>query len=110
MSTKPLNSIQYIKNLHLFRNLTEEGIVEEVRLYGSRARGDNEERADIDLAISCPKATQKDWYNILGMIEEADTLLKIDCVRLDTLPDNSALKASIVTQGIILYHKPETQI
>lgn len=36
-------------------------MVEEVWLFGSRARSDNQDRADIDLAIVCHNATTKDW-------------------------------------------------
>lgn len=57
--------------------------VDEVWLYGSRAREDNMDRSDIDLAIICPKATQNNWIELKGIIDEADTLLKIDCVRFD---------------------------
>jgi len=57
--------------------------VEEVWLFGSRARGDNMDRSDIDLAIICPKASDRDWLDLQEIIENADTLLKIDCVRFD---------------------------
>lgn len=57
--------------------------IDEVWLFGSRARGDNQERSDIDLAIICPNATNSDWLEVIKTIEEADTLLKIDCVRFE---------------------------
>lgn len=61
--------------------------VNQVLLYGSRARGTNQSRSNIDLAIICPKATEQDWFKILDIVDEADTLLTIDCVRLDTIVD-----------------------
>jgi uncharacterized protein len=57
--------------------------IEEVWLFGSRARGDNQNRSDIDLAIICPKANDKDWLKGTEVIDNADTLLKIDYVRFD---------------------------
>jgi hypothetical protein len=42
---------------------------------------------------------------IQEIIENADTLLKIDCIRLDELDENSALKQSVLTQGIKLYNQ-----
>ncbi len=84
--------------------------IEKIILFGSRARKDNVERSDIDLAIVCPKATLNDWLTILEVIENADTLLKIDCVRFDTLSSESKLKKNIITEGIILYAKNNNQI
>ncbi len=73
--------------------------VEEIWIYGSRARGDNQERSDIDLAIVCPSASRDQWHITTDIIEEADTLLEIDCVRLDTISDDDFKK------DIERYHK-----
>ncbi|BDU60161.1 hypothetical protein FLA4_05710 [Candidatus Rickettsia kotlanii] len=35
--------------------------VNEIWLFGSRARGDNDERSDIDIAIICPNITDQEW-------------------------------------------------
>ena len=77
--------------------------VAEIYLYGSRARGDNGRRSDIDLAVSCPGATDEEWGKVLAVIENADTLLEIDYVRLDTLGGNDPLKMHILGHGVILY-------
>jgi len=84
--------------------LTELPFVEKIVLYGSRARGDNEPRSDIDLAIYCLNATSDEWLKVLDIIEEADTLLKIDCIRMDQL-SNESLKKDIINHGKILYEK-----
>ncbi len=94
-----------IENYKFFRSLSALPYVEKILLYGSRARGDNQERADIDLAIVCPNATRKNWLELMEIIEEADTLLKIDCVRFDELSEKSSLRSSIATQGIKLYER-----
>lgn len=90
---------------HFIKELSALTSVEKIILFGSRARKDNTERADIDLAIVCPHAMLNDWLTILEVIENADTLLKIDCVRFDTLSEESKLKKNIINEGVILYAK-----
>jgi predicted nucleotidyltransferase len=51
--------------------------IEEIWLYGSRARGNQRERSDIDLAIVCPQANTQDWQKVLAILDEADPLLQI---------------------------------
>jgi nucleotidyltransferase substrate binding protein (TIGR01987 family) len=85
------------------KNIAELSSVEEIWLFGSRARGDAIERSDIDLAIVCPKATQDDWHTIQRIVSEADTLFKIDCVRFDTLNEKSPFYQSIVQSKRLIY-------
>jgi predicted nucleotidyltransferase len=77
--------------------------VENIYLFGSRARGDHQKLSDIDLAIDCPDATGSDWIQILNVIDEADTLLKIDCIRLDEVDE--AFKKHILREGIKIYER-----
>jgi predicted nucleotidyltransferase len=79
--------------------------VEAIYLYGSRARGDHSPRSDIDLAILCPYASHKDWLKVLEIVEESDTLLEIDCIRLDELKDGDRLRERILRQGRKLHQK-----
>lgn len=76
--------------------------IEAIYLYGSRARGDHRSRSDIDLAIVCPQADRSQWQQILNIIEEADTLLAIDAIRLDELPEG-ALKTNIEADKKAIY-------
>ena len=92
-----------ITKYKFFKDLTTLPFIEEIWLYGSRVRGDNQERADIDLAVTCPQASSEDWLRVLDILDNADTLLKIDCVRFDALEDSSDLKLSINRQGVKLY-------
>lgn len=85
-----------------FEYLTKLSFVEEIWLFGSRARGDNSPRADIDLAIICPKASKKDWLVVLDIIENADTLLKIDCINFGDVKDQN-FKNNILKFKKILY-------
>jgi predicted nucleotidyltransferase len=79
--------------------------VEAIALFGSRARGDNAERSDIDIATYCTTVSEKDGLETLKIINKADTLLKIDCIRFDTLPKSDPLKAAIETETKTLYSK-----
>lgn len=79
--------------------------IEKILLFGSRDRGDAEERSDIDLAIQAPGADLKVWMNILQSIEDLDTLLPIDVIRLEEA--SSELKIKIETEGKILYERSQ---
>lgn len=94
-----------LEDYKFFQYLTDLPFVEKIILYGSRARQDNKERSDFDIALVCPKAKESDWFKVLDIIDRADTLLKIDCVRLDTLAKNSPLRQSIELQGVFVYDK-----
>ncbi len=70
--------------------------IEEIWLFGSRARVDHQERSDIDLAIVCPHASELEWLDVQELIENADTLLKIDCIRFDQLDRSDKLRENIL--------------
>jgi len=74
-------------------------------LFGSRSRQDHGKRSDIDLAIDCKNARAEDWLKIIALVENADTLLKVDCVRLDVLQEKDQLKQNIKQHGKIIYSK-----
>lgn len=76
--------------------------VKKVILFGSRARGDNWERSDIDLAIS-----GGDRVRFTLDVDETDivpTLLMFDVVDLDE-PCNEDLRESINRDGVVLYEE-----
>lgn len=93
MDLKKYNFIEKIKNLNF---------VKEVWLFGSRARGDNEAKSDIDLAIVCEEnTTDFDWNKIIDIIENRDTLLMVDFVRFDKL-NNGKFKDNILKDKKVL--------
>ncbi len=93
-------------NDYLFlRQIAALPFVDAIYLFGSRARGDHRERSDIDIAILCPKANENDWQSILGLIDDADTLLPIDCIRLDQESQNSALRLQIEQDKKLIYER-----
>lgn len=79
--------------------------VEEIWLFGSRARGDHHPKSDLDLAILCPKATEKEWLQVLEIVDNADTLLKIDCLRFAKDHISETLYKKILQEKKILYAK-----
>jgi predicted nucleotidyltransferase len=79
--------------------------VEAIWLFGSRARGEQRERSDIDLAIECPSASEAQWQQVLAIVDEADTLLPIDCVRLDEESPQSLLYQAILRDRVPLYRR-----
>ncbi len=74
--------------------------VKKLILFGSRARGTNRERSDIDLA-----AAGGDVFNFAEAVEEkVQTLLSFDIVNFDEVVDEN-FQAEIVREGIILYEE-----
>lgn len=74
--------------------------VRKVILFGSRARGDNWERSDIDLAAAGGDVVRF----ALDVDEVIPTLLMFDVVNLDE-PVQPELLESIRKEGIVLYEE-----
>ena len=74
--------------------------INKVILFGSRARGDNKERSDIDIAVSGGNVIEFR----LAIEDEVRTLLMFDVVNLDE-PVQKPLLQSIENEGVILYEK-----
>lgn len=73
--------------------------IKKITLFGSRARGDNHERSDIDLAIYF---FDKPDYNIISDLEEVETLLKIDVTIFSNLLDEKFID-NVKKEEIIIY-------
>ena len=74
--------------------------IEKVILFGSRARGTNSERSDIDLAVKGGSAF--DFY--YDIEEKAYTLLMFDVVDLNK-PIPEELEKEINRDGVTIYEK-----
>ncbi len=77
--------------------------VRRIILFGSRARGDENPTSDIDLAFDAPNLSQADWLAILNVLENTDTLLKIDAILYNQASEN--LRLNINQEGVILYEQ-----
>ena len=74
--------------------------VRKVILFGSRARGTNSERSDIDIA-----AAGGDFREFCcAMDEQVRTLLKFDTVNLDGIVSEE-LMSEIKKDGVVIYEK-----
>lgn len=84
------------------QDLARRNGVRRVLLFGSRARGDNHERSDIDLAASGGNVAAF----ALDVDEETPTLLQFDVVDLDGIVQPELL-AEIRKDGVVLYEQPK---
>ena len=75
--------------------------IEKVVLFGSRARGDNLPKSDIDIAVEGCEDFRHFSY-LIG--EHLDTLLDVDIVNLDESLSQQLLD-EIARDGVILYEK-----
>ena len=82
------------------RKFAKDCVLDKVILFGSRARGTNRERSDIDLAVSGENVLR--FEELLE--EQADTLLSFDVVNLDEIVSDK-LRTSIDRDGQLLYAK-----
>lgn len=80
--------------------LAEKYGIKRVVLFGSRARGDNRERSDIDIAVSGGNITEF----ALDIEDAVDTLLMFDIVNLDKYVQKQLLE-EIEKDGIVIYEK-----
>jgi predicted nucleotidyltransferase len=87
----------------LVRRLASFPHVRRVVLFGSRARGGHDDRSDVDLAVEVPSAGAREWDELGGIVEETETLLDIDLVRLDRASDE--LRSRIEREGEVMYER-----
>jgi predicted nucleotidyltransferase len=81
-----------------------------VILYGSRARGDNVPKSDIDLAVDAPPGPGRvrAHFDLLGDLErDPPTLLGIDIVFLDEVGEEFRLR--VAREGQVLYERRPLQ-
>jgi len=91
----------------IINRLKREPSVEKAVLFGSRARGDNTERSDYDVAVygKVPYAVQRDLR--VFCCEELWTLHKIDLVFV-TEKTYGKLLENIENEGVTLYEQART--
>jgi RNA-binding protein len=77
--------------------------VEKAYIFGSRTKGDAKDVSDIDLAIAGEKISAKEWSEICDKIEDLDTLLAFDIIRLDT--SDVGLQDEVKKHGVIIYER-----
>ena len=81
-------------------DFSKENNIQKVILFGSRARGSNSERSDVDIAVSGGDFEGFYW----SIKEKAHSLLTFDIVDLDT-GMSEQLREEIERDGVIIYEK-----
>lgn len=79
--------------------------VNKVLLFGSRARGDHNEKSDYDIAVVAPGLNASDKVYLTEQINQMNTLHKIDLVIIEDFNKNSAFYENIKKDGIVLMDK-----
>jgi uncharacterized protein len=92
-----------IDTYRFWRDMAALPFVDAIWLYGSRARGDHRPRADIDLAVDAPGADAHQWDRVLEFAENADTLLRVDCVRFDAAEPE--FRARLMRDAVPLFRR-----
>lgn len=84
------------------KEIAKQNQVEKILLFGSRARGDNTEKSDIDLAVyGCNDfARLSDQLN-----EELWSLLELDIIDMDSEYLSQDLIDQINRDGVVIYEK-----
>ena len=105
------NNAKKISNYRFFNELKSLPFVEKILLFGSKAKNSDTFYSDIDIALSLSKNHSKnDWLAVNDIIRNADTLLKVDCLDLNSLQDNSILKNNIFSDSIIMFDKSSDKL
>lgn len=84
--------------------------IEEIWLFGSRARGDHCSGSDLDLAI---KMSWLDWFDWHGSYEKNPDLVLSMPVHLecyDPSQDFSTVNSAVQSEGILIYNKTKNAV
>ena len=76
--------------------------VRSVRVFGSRATGGARRASDIDIAVSAPQMTDREWSDIREALTTAPFIYGLDIIRLETLADEK-LRDRIDAEGVVVY-------
>ena len=76
--------------------------VQEVRVFGSRATGTARRASDLDLAISAPAASNREWADLCDALENAPLIYELDLVRAE-LTTNKRLQEKIAREGVTVF-------
>ena len=86
------------------RRLGEKYKVEQIILFGSRAKGTNDERSDIDLVVKGFQS-RVDHLDFKEEVEQIRTLLMFDVVDLNSYLVDPGLRDEIEKDGVVIYEK-----
>ena len=76
--------------------------IEQVLIFGSRAKNTFADGSDIDLAVCAPRMPDARFTELWNAIDRLPLVFKVDLLHWDRL-DNAALKQTILTSGMRLH-------
>jgi len=90
------------------KELAQKYAIEKIILFGSRARGDNSEKSDIDIAVY-PMPEFQNIGRFTSDIDELNTLLKVDMVFINK-DTEAKLIHNISKEGVVIYERPSAEV
>jgi proline iminopeptidase len=89
----------YAEMERIFRTYPQ---IEEVLIFGSRAKGSDKPWSDFDLAVIAPDLSDNDFSRLWNEIDDLPLVFKVDFLHWDRLPQDR-LKEKIKTEGKRFY-------
>lgn len=88
--------------------IAEKYPIGKIVLFGSRARGNNNPKSDIDIAIY-PSEGFENKGRLVSDIDDLETLLKIDIIFINKDTDEKLI-ASIQREGVVIYERLHAKV
>jgi len=79
--------------------------ISKVILFGSRARGDNTDKSDYDIAVFSNNLSVSEQFKFLNEIDNIDTLNKIDVIFIKEKHIGTELYQNIMKDGVVIMDK-----
>ncbi len=89
--------------IRFLRALVVSPLIKRIILFGSRAVGDNDSRADVDIAISAPTFGRMQFARLRVAAYEAQTLYWVSLIHLEETPET--LRKRIEQQGVTIHER-----
>ena len=90
------------------RAIAENYAIHKIAIFGSRARGDNNPKSDIDIAVY-PSAEFENNGHLISDIDDLETLLKIDIIFINQDTDEKLI-ANIQKEGVVIYERLHAEV
>jgi len=104
ITIQQMKTLKNDKVLNAITKIAKKHRINRIILFGSRARGDNTERSDYDIAVSLRNPSPLEEAKIYDAIQSIETLKKIDLVFLEN-QNAEELSEQIKKEGITLYEE-----
>lgn len=88
---------------HIIQLFSQETAVQWLKIYGSRAMGNDKETSDIDLAFSAP-GDDLLAARLRAKLDDLPTALSFDVTHYESI-QNNALKGHVDSFGLLLFSK-----